>query len=79
MALMHCMQSGHTSVEIALGLLLDMPDEDHPSGQDWHRRLIDRLAKPLEDKFARPAILHTGLAADLHETRSFRHRATRSY
>ena len=42
-------------------------------------RLIDRLARPVAGDNARPALLSPELAADLHETRSFRHRATHSY
>ena len=40
MALMHAMQSGHTSLESALVRILDLLGEEAPSGRDWHADLI---------------------------------------
>ena len=79
MALMHAMQSAHTSAETALQRILLILGEEQPAGEDWHQRLIARLAKPIDGEHARPAVLSPAVAADLDETRRFRNRATRSY
>ncbi len=79
MALMHALQAAHTSAEKALQRVLRILDEDQPVGEDWHRTLIARLAKPLSGEHARPAVLSAEVASDLDETRRFRHIAMRSY
>ena len=79
MALMHAMQSGHTSAEAGLMRILQTLGEEHPTGADWHEVLIRRLARPLSGTLARPAILPADIAAALQETRRFRHRAMHSY
>lgn len=79
MALMHSMQSAHTSVEVALKRLMRVLDEPLPDDPDWHERLISRLARPITGSSARPALLSRELAEDLQETRSFRHRAMHNY
>lgn len=76
MALMHAMQSGHTSFESAMTRILDMLEEEKPSGESWHRDLICRVSNALEN---RPAILDSNLERAANETRSFRNLATRSY
>ena len=76
MALMHAMQSGHTSLESMLVRILALLGEDAPSGASWHADLITRVARALP---ARPAILHPDLAAAANETRRFRHVAMRNY
>jgi HepT-like protein len=78
-ALMHAMQSGHTSAESAMRRILDILREDRPTGEDWHKALIARLAKPLTGEHARPALLPHEVASDLYETLGFRHRAMHSY
>lgn len=78
-ALMHAMQSGHTSAEAAMRRILDILREDRPTGEDWHKALIARLAKPLTGEHARPALLPHEVATDLYETLGFRHRAMHSY
>lgn len=79
MSLMHYMQSAHTSIENALERILDILGEEKPDGKDWHTLLINRLARPMTGEHERPALLDAQLATDLHETKNFRHRATRSY
>lgn len=79
MALMHALQSAHTSAESALLRVLRILGEDPPSGEDWHQKLIARAAKPIAENHRRPAILSPEVAADLDESRRFRNRATRSY
>jgi uncharacterized protein YutE (UPF0331/DUF86 family) len=78
-ALMHAIQSGHTSAEAAMRRILDILREDRPTGEDWHKALITRLAKPLTGEHARPALLPHEVATDLYETLGFRHRAMHSY
>ncbi len=64
MALMHAMQSGH------------MLQEERPSGESWHRDLVNRVSNALGD---RPAILDSALGRAASETRFFRNLATRGY
>jgi hypothetical protein len=77
MALMHALQSRHTSLESALVRILDMLGEERPFGDNWHADLIKRVAASLAGK--RPAILSAPLARAADETRRFRHRATHTY
>ncbi len=79
MALMHSLQSAHTSAEAALKRLMHLLDEETPQGEDWHYRLIERLRNAVSGDHERPAVLPDTVAKDLHETRAFRHRATHSY
>jgi hypothetical protein len=79
MAFMHAMQSAYNSAEAALLKVLSILDEEAPTGEHWHRDLIERLGRPAGGAHKRPAVLPTGAKADLHETRNFRHRATHSY
>ena len=78
-ALMHAMQSGHTSAEAAMRRILDILREERPTGEDWHKAVVARLAKPLTGEYARPALLPHEVAIDLYETLGFRHRAMHSY
>ena len=73
----YAMQSGHTAFEDALLRVLDIIDEQPPTGADWHQTLITRTAKPLPGR--RPAILDDELAAAARETRSFRHLVVHGY
>ena len=79
MALTHAIQSGHTSAEAALAKVLDILGEERPGGEDWHKTLLERLARPAHGAHARPPLLSAGTKADLDETRSFRHRVMHSY
>lgn len=76
MALMHAMQSGHTSMEAALIRTLKLLGEETPAGNDWHADLIRRVSR---DVGGRPAILTPELAKAAGETRRFRHVAMKSY
>jgi hypothetical protein len=77
MAIMHALQSVHTSLESALVRILEMLGEEPPLGENWHRDLIKRVAaaRPL----ARPAVLPERLAKAADETRRSRRRATHNY
>ena len=76
---MHAMQAGHTSAETALVRVLRILSDDPPTGEDWHKKVFERLAKVNGADHARPALLSSTVAADLEETRRFRNRAMRSY
>jgi hypothetical protein len=78
-AFMHAMQSAHTSAEQALIRVLDMLEEEKPTGEQWHKDVISRLSRPLAGKLARPALLPGDSAKDIDETRRFRKLAVRSY
>lgn len=77
MALMHAVQSAHTSLEGGLLRILEMLGEERPTGTNRHADLIRRVASALSGK--RPAILNAHLAAAADETRRFRHRAVHNY
>jgi len=77
MALMHALQSAHTSLESALVRILEMIGEERPIGETWHADLIKRVATVRRGR--RPAILSARLAEAADETRRFRHRATHNY
>jgi hypothetical protein len=77
MALMHSLQSGHTSLEGALLRILEMLGEERPVGETWHADLIRRASAPMPN--SRPAILSPTLAQAADETRRFRHIATHNY
>src|SRR5688572_5322996 len=77
MALMHSLQSAHTSLEAGLLRILEMLGEERPVGEDWHRALVTRVGMALSG--LRPAILGASLARAADETRRFRHRATHNY
>lgn len=76
MALMHAMQSGHTSMQSALVRVLGLVGEQPPSGPDWHADLIARVSRACG---GRPAVLPPLIAKAANETRRFRHVAMRSY
>lgn len=76
MALMHAMQSGHTSLESALVRLLGLLREALPVGGEWHADLLRRVGRALQD---RPALLTPSLLDAADHTRRFRHVAMRGY
>lgn len=77
MALMHALQSAHTSLENGFSRILELLGEERPIGRIWYADLIRRIAKDLPG--SRPAILSPILAEAADETRRFRHRATHDY
>jgi hypothetical protein len=76
MAFMHAMQSGHTSLEVALLRILDLCEEAAPTGSTWHADLIRRAAIPIN---GRPAILDGAAARAADVTRRFRNVAAHAY
>ena len=56
--------------------ILDMLQEERPSGVSWHRDLVSRVSNALGD---RPAILDSALERAANETRSFKNLANRGY
>lgn len=80
MALLHSMQSGHTSLEGALKRILEVLGEEAPAGDQSHADLIKRVARAISSPgHVRPAILQEAIARDVDEARRFRHRATHDY
>lgn len=73
---MHAMQAGHTSLEGALLRILDIHDEERPTGDYWHTDLIRRVAQSVGD---RPAVLTAETLQAADRTRRFRHVAVRTY
>jgi hypothetical protein len=76
MAFMHAMQSGHTSLEVALLRILELCGEAAPTGSSWHADLVRRVASAVGD---RPAILDEATARAADITRRFRSVAAHAY
>lgn len=79
MAFMHSVQSAHTSLEATLLRILDLLNEERPSGDRWHQNLIRRVCREVTGAKARPAILSEELCGAIDETRRFRNLAVRNY
>ena len=79
MAFMHAVQSGHTSLEALLLRILDLLNEERPTGDRWHRDLILRACRAMTGSNGRPSIFSQELCAALDETRRFRNLAVRGY
>jgi hypothetical protein len=76
MAFLHAMLAGQTSLEAALLRILDLFEEEAPSGARWHADLIARASRRLGE---RPAILTGKAAVAAEETRRFRSIAAYAY
>lgn len=74
-AFLHGMETGYTLVEKAIQRILDILGETSPSGDAWHKDLIDRVSRPMQGDKARPAIFDSALRLDLLELMRMRHRA----
>jgi uncharacterized protein YutE (UPF0331/DUF86 family) len=80
MAILHAMQSAHTSLEAALKRILQILGEEEPTGDQSHADLIKRVRKAITmPGRERPAILPDDVAQDADETRRFRHSAAHDY
>jgi hypothetical protein len=71
---MHAMATGYTSVEDALKRILDILGETPPTGDAWHRDLIERVSRPMGGSNARPAFFDKEMRRDLLECMRMRHR-----
>ena len=77
-AFMHAMLAGYTSFESAMKRLTGLLDEALPTGHDWHKTLVDRLAEPIAGQ--RPAVLDDErLLIAIDALRDFRHIAAHAY
>jgi hypothetical protein len=74
-AFLFAMQAGYTSLENALRRIFDILSEVPPSGENWHRDIIDRAARSISGENARPAIIDHTLRNHLLECMRMRHRA----
>lgn len=80
MALLHAMQSAHTSLEAGLKRILEILGEEAPAGSQSHLDLVRRVSRAIDTPgHVRPAILTLDVARDVDESRRFRHRATHGY
>ncbi|KQT83040.1 hypothetical protein [Aurantimonas sp. Leaf443] len=80
MALLHAMQSAHTSLEGALRRILEILGEEPPVGGNSHVDLVRRVSRAVDTPgHVRPAILTPDVFRDVDESRRFRHRATHDY
>ena len=62
----------YTIIEGVLGFVARRIDRAPVTGEDWHKKLIARCARPFDDR-KRPAVLSDALAEDLLELCEFRH------
>lgn len=62
----------YTIIEGVLAFVARRIDRAPVTGEDWHRKLILRSSRPLEDA-KRPAVISAALAEDLLELCQFRH------
>lgn len=62
----------YTIVEGVLAYIARRIDRAPIGGEDWHKRLIARCARPFDDP-ARPAVVSAALAEELLELCEFRH------
>lgn len=62
----------YTIIEGVLGFVARRIDRAPVTGEDWHKKLISRCARPFDDP-KRPAVVSPELAADLLELCEFRH------
>jgi hypothetical protein len=80
MALLHSMQSAHRTLEGGLIRILEILGEEVPTGANSHADLTTRVSRPLDlQGHERPAILGPEAAADVDESRRFRHRPAHGY
>lgn len=77
LAFMHAMQAGHTSMESGMVRIMNLVQEDVPSGDQWHADVVKRMSQAIDGK--RPAFLDPRLAKAANETRTFRHVASHTY
>lgn len=77
MALMQAMQSGYTSLESAFERILEILEEEKPTGPNYHTDLLRRLGREIPGN--RPSLIGGDLAMAIDEARRFRHVARRSY
>ena len=62
----------YTIIEGVLAYIARRIDRAPVSGEDWHKKLIARCARPFDDP-KRPAVVSAALAEDLLELCEFRH------
>ncbi|MBM4046156.1 MAG: antitoxin [Planctomycetes bacterium] len=65
---LHAFYSG---LERLFELIASQVDGTMPSGADWHREILDRMAKPILE--VRPEVVGSQTTALLDELRKFRH------
>jgi hypothetical protein len=75
---MHAMAAGYSSVGNALKRILDILGETPPSGDAWHRDLVERVSRPMAGINARPAFFDDEMRRDLLECLRMRHRVRHS-
>jgi hypothetical protein len=64
------LQSFFTGIERCFLQISRVLNGGTPDGQDWHRRLLERMGQPTEE---RPAVLREASIASLQELLRFRH------
>lgn len=62
----------YTIIEGVLAFVAQRIDRAPVTGEDWHKKLISRCARPLDDP-ERPAVVSAPLAEDLLDLCEFRH------
>ncbi|MDN5346528.1 MAG: hypothetical protein PWP65_92 [Clostridia bacterium] len=73
----HLAENFYTAIEDLFLRIAKSIDQDIPSGEQWHRDLLQRMAYDIPE--VRPAVISAELGATLDEYRRFRHRARHIY
>lgn len=71
------LQHYYTGIEDALLRIAEELDGSAPSGDEWHRLLLDQMSLDIPE--VRPALLTPELSRELHVLRRFRHRVRHAY
>ena len=71
------LQHYYTAIEDALLRIAEEFDASVPSGEEWHRLLLDQMGLDIPD--VRPPVVDPELAGHLHVLRRFRHRVRHAY
>jgi hypothetical protein len=71
------LQHFYTGIEEALLRIAEELDGSGPSGDEWHRLLLDQMSLDIPE--VRPSVLSTELSGHLDVLRRFRHRVRHAY
>jgi uncharacterized protein YutE (UPF0331/DUF86 family) len=65
------LHSFYTAIEKIFEMIADVVDQSRPSGENWHKALLQQMAS--EIKLVRPPVISRGTRDELDDYRGFRH------
>ncbi|MBM4141000.1 MAG: hypothetical protein FJ242_05835 [Nitrospira sp.] len=71
------LHSFYEGIETIFEKVMDFTGEEKPSGQEWHREVIERMTLPI--KRLRPEVISVDTAKKLDSYRTFRHKIRHIY